>query len=111
MLAFFAPSPRTLGEKSIGLTAGKGRAGDGEVERRIDGDELNELRRLAASMGGFIGSENDVGVPGIDGAGDAVTADESGARLLLRTGKSGGAGLLEEILLRGGRSILEILPC
>ena len=106
MFAFFTPGPFTLGEKSIGLTAGSGKAGDGEVDLR---DEPNELLRLAASIGGFIGRENDVGVPGVEGAGDAITAEESPINPV-RTGRSGGAGL-PELTRLGGRSILEILPC
>ena len=102
---FFTPRPFTLGEKSIDLTAGSGKAGDGEVDLR---DEPNELRRLAASMGGFIGRENDVGVPGVEGAGDAITAES--AINPARTGRSGGAGL-PELTRLGGRSILEVLPC
>jgi hypothetical protein len=93
------------------LTAGKGKIGDGDVERRSDGEELNELLRLAASIGGFMGLENEVGVPGVDGAGEAITAALSREKLLLRDGKSGGAGLLDDTLLRGGRSIRESFPC
>ena len=111
MFVFRTPRPCTFGEKSIDFTAGSGRAGDGEVERRRDGDELKELRRLAVSIGGFIGSEKEVGVPGVDGAGDCMTAEDAAGKSLLRTGKSGGAGLFDDIRLRGGRSILEIFPC
>lgn len=113
MLVFFTPRPCawTFGEKSIDLTAGRGSAGDGDVDRRMEGDELNELRRLAVSIGGFIGSENDVGVPGVDGAGDAMMAEEFGGKSLLLIAKSGGAGLFEETRLLGGRSIFAILPC
>jgi hypothetical protein len=100
-----------LGEKSIGFTAGSGSAGDGDVDRRRDGEELKELRRLAVSIGGFIGSENDVGVPGVDGAGDAIIAEDPAGKSLLRVGKSGGAGLFDDIRLRGGRSMREIFPC
>jgi hypothetical protein len=48
MLAFFTASPpRTLGdETSRGFTAGNGNDGAGDAERRIDGDEPNEERRL-----------------------------------------------------------------
>lgn len=110
MFAFLTPRPWAFGEKSIGLTAGKGKAGDGDVERRIEGEELKELRLLAARIGGFIGRENPVGVPGVDGAGDAIAiADPISNSLPLW--KSGGAGLLEDTRLRGGRSILESFPC
>lgn len=77
MFVFLTPSPWTFGEKSIGLTAGRGKAGDGDVDRRIEGEELKELRRLTARIGGFIGRENPVGVPGVDGAGDAIAVAKS----------------------------------
>ena len=105
MLVFLTPR-LCLGEKSIGFTAGSGSAGEGEVDLLIDGEEPNELRRLAARVGGFIGSENDVGVPGVEGAGDAITAEESPGR----KGKSGGAGL-PELTRLGGRSIFDTFPC
>jgi hypothetical protein len=41
-----------------------------------------------------------------------MMADEFGGKSELRNGISGGAGLLEDIRLRGGgRSIRDILPC
>ena len=46
-----------LGE--LGMTAGKGIEGAGEADRRIDGDEPNEDRRLWEVGGGFIGSASD----------------------------------------------------
>ena len=56
-----------LGDFSIGNTAGKGMDGAGEADRRIEGDDPKEERRLWDNAGGFIGSARDVGVPGIDG--------------------------------------------
>lgn len=100
----------------MGLTAGNGRdAGDGDVDLRRDGDPLKELLllRVAPKTGGFIGVENDVGVPGVEGTGEGASAEESGGKLLpLRPPKSGGAGLFDEIrLLLGGRSMRDIVPC
>ena len=49
MLAFLTPwllIENGFGEFSIGLTAGKGMEGAGDAERRIDGDEPKEERRL-----------------------------------------------------------------
>ena len=59
-LAFLTPRPAaawTLGDVE-GMTAGSGSEpeGAGETDRRIDGDEPNEERRLCVAMGGFIGS-------------------------------------------------------
>jgi hypothetical protein len=90
----------------MGFTAGRGIDGAGDVDLRRDGDELNDERRLCAITGGFIGRDNEVGVPGVEGIGDA-RADVS----LTNCGRrSGGAGLFEDVL-RDGRSILDILPC
>lgn len=41
--------------------------GAGEADRRIEGDDPKEERRLWDNAGGFIGNARDVGVPGIDG--------------------------------------------
>ncbi len=109
MLAFFTAIELTkgLGEFSIGRTAGSGIDGAGEADRLMDGDEPNEDRRLCEIAGGFIGSASDVGVPGIEGAGDAGAKSASGA-ICARDPRSGGAGLLDEILL-AGRSIFVTL--
>ena len=98
-----------LGDEISGLTAGNGSDGAGEADRRNDGDEPKDDRRLEASSGGSMGSGVVKGVPGFDGAGEAM------ARLLLlaleaRCGISAGAGLFDEIR-RPGRSILLNLPC
>ena len=113
MFAFFTPRPPYgFGEFSIGRTAGRGIDGAGEQDLRIDGDEPNEERRLCDMGGGFMGRAKDVGVPGMDADG----AGEPGARVELSgivyglNPKSGGAGLLDEILLPG-RSILVTLLC
>lgn len=79
-LAFFMPSPRRadeewgLGDASIGMTAGRGKDGAGEADRR----EENEDRLLwLTTLGGFIGSASDVGVPGADGIGDPTEVLDS----------------------------------
>lgn len=65
------PPRNGFGEFSIGRTAGRGIDGAGEAERRIEGEDPKEDRRLCEIAGGFIGRANDVGVPGIEGPGDA----------------------------------------
>ena len=79
----------------------------GDAERRIDGEEPKEDRRLRVTGGGSMGSGPVFGVPGVDGTGDEIAIE-----LLvdwLRIPKSGGTGLLDEIRL-DGRSILRNLP-
>lgn len=91
-----------FGEGSIGMTAGKGIEGAGDTDRR----EENEDRRLwLTTLGGFMGSANEVGVPGAEGTGDPMDGGGSRTESEERWPKSGGAGLLEEIR-RGGRSAL-----
>lgn len=96
-----------LGE--FGMTAGRGIDGAGEAERRIDGEEPNDVRRLC-DVGGacIVGRASDCGVPGIDGTGEP-TAYESPAKEALPP-KSGGAGLFDDTR-RAGRSILVTLLC
>lgn len=89
-----------LGENSIGLTAGSGIEGAGDVDLR---EELNELRRLGVRSGGFIGRAKVFGVPGVDGTGELSMRDPF-------KGRSGGAGLPEDTR-RAGRSIRAIFPC
>lgn len=93
----------------MGLTAGSGSEGAGEADLRIDGDELNDDRLLWAIAGGFIGNDRDVGVPGAEGAGEAIASDDESPNVG-RDPNSGGAGLFEDIRL-AGRSILENFPC
>lgn len=69
MGAFLTPRLDKLGEFD-GITAGSGIEGAGETERRMDGDDPNDERRLCDVGGGFIGSANEFGVPGADGTGD-----------------------------------------
>jgi hypothetical protein len=102
-----------LGDEISGLTAGRGNDGAGDADLRNDGDEPNDDRRLDVSKGGSIGRGVVSGVPGLEGAGDAM------ARLLALAlevrciisagGGAAGAGLLEDIR-RPGRSILLNLP-
>jgi len=60
------------------LTAGSGNAGDGEADllkaemEDCAGDPENEERRLEEKGGGFIGSEMEVGVPGVEGVGEGA---------------------------------------
>jgi hypothetical protein len=78
MLVFLNPiPPNGLGELSMSLTAGNGIDGAGDADRRIEADEPNDERRLWEIGGGFIGSANEVGVPGIDAAGDAGAIDDA----------------------------------
>jgi hypothetical protein len=96
-----------LGE--LGMTAGRGMDGAGEAERRIDGEEPNDERRLCEVGGGcIVGKASDCGVPGIEGTGEPI-ANESPTNEA-RPPKSGGAGLLEDTR-RAGRSILVTLLC
>lgn len=70
------PVPCGLGDASIGITAGSGREGAGDTERRER--EENEDRRLwLTALVGFMGTGNEVGVPGADGTGDPTEAPES----------------------------------
>ena len=93
-----------MGDASIGITAGNGSEGAGEADRRIDGDEPNDDRRLwLMTLGGFIGRVNVVGVPGADGAGEPIAIAESMDDCERRE-RSGGAGLWDEIR-REGRSV------
>ena len=67
--------PKGFGECSIGLTAGKGIDGAGDADLRIEGDDPKDERLLCEIAGGFIGSAREVGVPGMEGAGDAGAND------------------------------------
>jgi hypothetical protein len=73
--------------------------GAGETERL---EEKDDRRLWLMTLGGFIG--NEVGVPGAEGTGDPTLAADS-TDSWARKPKSGGAGLLDDIL-RGGRSAL-----
>ena len=110
MLAFFTPSPpKILGDgTSKGLTAGNGREGAGDAERRIDGDEPKEDRRLCETGGGSIGRFEGIGVLGVEGAGEAIIAELLNGGWLLAV-SSGGAGLPDDIRL-AGRSIFMNFP-
>ena len=62
-----------FGDASIGLTAGKGIDGAGEADRLIEGDEpKDDFLLCEITLGGFIGSAKDCGVPGADGAGEPI---------------------------------------
>lgn len=98
-----------LGE--FGITAGSGMDGAGEADRRIDGEEPKDDRRLCEVGGGCIcnGRDKDCGVPGMEGIGEPMARAESAAKDA-RLPKSGGAGLLDDTL-RAGRSIFADLLC
>lgn len=69
------PSPVAwrLGELADCMTAGKGSEGAGDTDRRIEGDEPNDERRLCeVGAGGFMGKARLCGVPGTDGTGEAA---------------------------------------
>ena len=113
MFVFLTPrppiAPRLGDEISIGLTAGRGSEGAGEAERRIDGEEPNEERRLCDTAGGSIGNEAVMGVPGFDGTGEPTERDVFAFEIDLAP-LSGGAGLFDD-MRRAGRSILWNFPC
>jgi hypothetical protein len=96
-----------LGE--FGMTAGRGIDGAGDAERRMEGEEPNDERRLCDVGGGcIVGRASDCGVPGIEGTGEPIPSVESTKDA--RPPKSGGAGLFEDTR-RAGRSILVTLLC
>lgn len=96
-----------LGE--FGMTAGRGIDGAGEAERRIEGEEPKDERRLCDVGGGcIVGNANDCGVPGIEGTGEPIASES--ATNAARPPKSGGAGLFEDTR-RAGRSIFVTLLC
>jgi hypothetical protein len=76
----------------MAMTAGRGIDGAGETERL---DEKEDLRLWLMTLGGFMGSAIDVGVPGADGAGEPITTlgTASMAAKAERYPSSGGAGL------------------
>lgn len=79
MLVFLTPNPIAafkLGEDISGRIAGSGSEGPGagDADRRKDGDEPNDDRRLCEIIGGSIGSGVTRGVPGFEGAGDVMAS-------------------------------------
>lgn len=77
MLVFRTDKPMAalrLGEEISGRTAGKGKDGAGEADLRKEGDEPNDERRLESAGGGSIGKGVVKGVPGLEGAGEAIAA-------------------------------------
>lgn len=66
-----------FGEASIGITAGRGIEGAGETERR---EENEDLREWLMTLGGFMGSAIEVGVPGAEGTGEATELASRAAR-------------------------------
>ena len=112
MFVFLTPRPIAafkLGDEISARTAGKGKEGAGEADRLKEGEDPNEDLRLPDTTGGSIGSGVVRGVPGLDGAGDAI-AMPAALAFDVRWESSGGAGLFDEIR-RPGKSILLNLPC
>jgi hypothetical protein len=114
ILAFRTPRlAYGFGEASIGITAGSGRDGAGETDRRIDtaGEAApkEDLLLWLIVLGGFIGNAEEVGVPGHEGVGDPIAVPSCSVCSCGRKPVSGGAGLLEEIR-RPGRSIFIFMP-
>jgi len=113
MWEFLTPVLKEGFGDSIGMTAGSGKDGAGETDLLIDiaGDEAPKDDRLLwlTTLGGFIGSAMDVGVPGQEGPGDPIALFEDSLWSCARKLMSGGAGLFEEIR-RPGRSILKLEP-
>ena len=102
-----------LGDEISGLTAGSGNEGAGEADLRNDGEDPKDDRRLVANNGGSIGKGVVSGVPGFEGAGEAMARLLTlalDARCVRSAGGAVGAGLLDDIR-RPGRSILLNLPC
>jgi len=60
-----------LGDDISGRMAGSGREGAGEADRRKDGEEPKD-DLLLPSIGGSIGKGVVRGVPGFEGAGEAI---------------------------------------
>lgn len=82
----------------MGITAGSGIDGAGDADRLMEPND--DLRLWLTTLGGSIGKASVVGVPGADGAGELKsTADSVAVLSALDRRKSGGAGLLDEILL------------
>lgn len=98
-----------LGDDISGLTAGSGSDGAGEADLRTAGEEPKEERLLEAVGGGSIGIGVVIGVPGFEGAGEAI-ANPLALAVDALCVNSTGAGLCVEIL-RPGRSILLNFPC
>ncbi len=80
MFVFFTPKPIAalrLGEEISARTAGKGNEGAGDAERLNEGEEPNDDLRLPDVAGGSIGKGVVKGVPGFEGAGEAIVKAET----------------------------------
>lgn len=75
----------------------------------MEGEDPKDERRLWETGGGSMGKFDAIGVPGVDGAGEAIANEFVLLCCGLLVG-SGGAGLLEAKRF-AGRSILRTLPC
>lgn len=63
-----------LGEEISGRTAGNGSDGAGDADLRTAGDDPNDERLLDIVSGGSIGRGVVMGVPGLEGAGEAIAS-------------------------------------
>jgi len=74
IFVFLIPDPYIGFGDAGGITAGRGKDGAGEADRRMDGEEAPIDDRLLWEVweGGFIGTARDCGVPGAEGAGEPV---------------------------------------
>jgi hypothetical protein len=80
MFVFLTPRPIAalrLGDEISGRTAGKGNEGAGDAERLNEGDEPNDDLRLPDMTGGSIGKGVVKGVPGFEGAGEAIAKPDA----------------------------------
>lgn len=66
-----------LGDDISARTAGKGREGAGEAERLNEGEDPNDDLRLPDMTGGSIGKGVVNGVPGFEGAGEAIVKPDA----------------------------------
>ena len=63
-----------FGEGSMDITAGRGIEGAGDTDLL---EEKDDRRLWLTMLGGFMGSGNEVGVPGAEGTGEPMDAPES----------------------------------
>jgi hypothetical protein len=80
MFVFFTPRPIAalrLGDEISGRTAGRGNEGAGDAERLNDGEDPNDDLRLPDTAGGSMGNGVVKGVPGLEGAGEAMVKPEA----------------------------------
>lgn len=77
---FLTPRPIAafrLGDEISARTAGKGNEGAGDAERLNEGEDPNDDLRLPDITGGSIGKGVVKGVPGLEGAGEAIAKPDA----------------------------------